>query len=246
MDAAGGRECDEAEVQNLKDGDAQEREDDARPYDVCLMKAGMLGPATDVEGVGGADEEVDDVQEKGIAGCKAPRKQNQGEHRDEIGSERNEVIAEPSVAVGNITLVGVHFESIDFSDKEDGKNQMREFVREFHQPTEGMTKPRKQEYDKESDEADGKEIVQQQSMRRGCLHLNRLHKNRKGNNQNGKQRDTSDDVHRFRKNLPYVLFLFHPCKVTFLFKKIIIIVYLYAIIVLMSVKRIVICPEEIL
>ena len=86
-DPAGGGENDHAEVQEMEGGDAKKGFHDAGAGNVRLVQAGLADPATNVEGVGEADQYVDGGQEtrSGASGCEAPRKEGEREDGNAVG-----------------------------------------------------------------------------------------------------------------------------------------------------------------
>ena len=218
---AGGSEGHQAEVDDLEQADAEEGFDKARADEVGLGQADLLRPAADVEGVGEADQSVDDHQvDVGMGPCReAPREQRQGENGDAIGGKGDGVVAEPAAAVGDVTVCVIDLETVDFPAEEDGEQQVRELVRELHQPPDIGPDARDQEQGEEGDESQQQVPVEHQSTVGDGLPLDGLDQDADGDDQQDGQDKAGEDVADDAQRFPYASFRFHsPCKFNFSFE----------------------------
>ena len=209
--AAGRGQGHQAEVDDLEQDDAKDGFDDARADDVRLGEADLFRPATDVKGIGEADQGVDDHQvDVGMRPRrKAPREQRQGENGDAVGRQRDGVVAEPATAVGDVTVRIVHFEAVDLPAEKDGEQQMRELVRELHQPPDIGPHARDQEQGEESDEPDQQIPVEHQSAVRNGLPFHSLDQDADGDDKQGRKDKAGEDVADDAERFPYASFGFH-------------------------------------
>ena len=145
----------------MEDCDNKERPDGSWPNDVCLVKPGLLDPATDMEGVSETYQNVYYGEEKGRRrSCsETPRKQRKSKQRDAIGRKSDRVVTKPSVAVGDVTVLLIDLETLYFPEEKNGEHEMGELMVELHQPTEIAPQARDQEDGEKSNEPDGKVIV---------------------------------------------------------------------------------------
>ena len=83
------------------------------------MEPDLTGPAADVEGVGQANQDVDDIKVNIMVRREPPRQQGERKQRDAIGRQGDGHIAEPSVAEGHVTVLVVDIETMDLAEEED-------------------------------------------------------------------------------------------------------------------------------
>lgn len=81
---AGGRQYDQTEIDDLKQGDEKKGAYRPRSRDVRLVEPDLAHPAANMEGVCHADEDVDGSEKDGVTGREPPWQQDQGENGDAV------------------------------------------------------------------------------------------------------------------------------------------------------------------
>ena len=145
----------QAEVDNLEQGDAENRLDNTRADDVRLGQTDLLNPAANVESVSEANQCVNShkVYVGMSASSKPPREQRQGKDGDAVGRQGDGMIAKPTAAIGNIAIGVINLETVYLSEEQDCEQKVRELMRELHQPAHIGTDTRDEKQGEEGDES---------------------------------------------------------------------------------------------
>ncbi len=153
--SAGRGKRNQAEVDNLEQGDAKNRLDNTRADDVRLGQSDLLNPAADVESVSEANQSVNShkVNVGMSASSKPPREQCQGKDGDAVGRQGDGMIAKPTTAIGNIAVSVVNLEAVYLSEEQDCEQKVRELMCELHQPAHIGTDARDEEQGKEGNKS---------------------------------------------------------------------------------------------
>lgn len=152
------------------------------------MKPDLADPAADVEGVGQANQDVDDIKVSIVVRGEPPRQQGERKQRDAIGRQGNGHIAEPSVAEGHVAVLVVNVETMDLAEEEDGEYQVRELVREHHQPSHILSQPGNEKHEEKGDKAHGQITMEPESLPRK-IHLEGLDQDTDGKHDETGQQD---------------------------------------------------------
>lgn len=133
-----------------------------------------------MECVSETDQNVYHGEEKGCCrSCsETPREQSKSKQWDAIGRKSDRVITKPSVAVGDVTVLSIDLETLNFPEEKNGEHEMGELMGELHQPTEIAPQARDQEDGEKSNEPDGKVIVEIDSRMSPSLQMDSFDKDR--------------------------------------------------------------------
>ena len=185
------------------------------------MKPRLLDPAAYVKSVKEADKEVDGSQIVGITGCKPPWEEGQRKQRHTVGGQGDGDVPIPASAVGDVAVLGVHFETVDLAEEQQGEDQVCELVGERHHPAGIVADAWNEKQNEECREAVDEVQVQPKPSGAG-IQPDRLNQHGNGDDKKCRQDDAGQYVaHRSQNSLEAFLFclvrLVHLCKVTLSF-----------------------------
>ena len=189
LNPAGGRQNNHADVDDLEDGDEKQGTNRTGTGDIRLMKPDLPCPATDMEGKGHSDEEVDGGEEHGVTGRKPPREQDQRENGDAVGGQGDGHVAEPAVAEIDMAVLVVDVEPVYLPEEEASEDQVCEFVGEGHHPAGVVPHARNQIEDEERGESYGKISVEFDPSNRYGLELDSPYENAYGQQEGRSQKN---------------------------------------------------------
>ena len=175
------------------------------------MKADLLDPAADVEGIGKANHAINDRQVDGMRRSrrKTPGEQSHGENGNAVGSQCDGVVAEPAAAVGDIAVRIVHFEAGNLSEEDECKQQVSELMGELHQPLNVGAYAGDDKHGKERHKTQQQILVEHQPLPGDSLPLVGFDEYADGYNQQGGKDKASEDVADNAQCFLYAAFKFH-------------------------------------